>query len=63
MMFMKLTSKEAKELLETERKKSKDDRWIEHSILVGNSAGIIAKALKEKGITVDVENNYFRLFT
>lgn len=52
---MKLTSKEAKELLEIERKEGKDDRWIQHSILVGTSAGRIAKALKDKGITVDVD--------
>ena len=29
---MILTSKEARELLEIERKNAKDDRWIEHSI-------------------------------
>lgn len=52
---MKLTSKEAKELLEIERKEGKDDRWIQHSILVGTSAGRIAKALNDKGITVDVD--------
>ena len=46
---MKLTSKEARELLEIERKNAKDDRWIEHSICVGDSAGILAKALEEKG--------------
>ena len=42
---MKLTSKEAKELLETERKKVTDDRWINHCISVGDSSGRIAKAL------------------
>ena len=52
---MKLTSKEARELLEIERKNVKDDRWIEHSICVGDSAGILAKALKEKGHNVDVD--------
>ena len=52
---MKLTSKEAKELLEIERKEGKDHRWIQHSILVGTSAGRIAKALNDKGITVDVD--------
>ena len=52
---MKLTSKEARELLEIERKNAKDDRWIEHSICVGDSAGILAKALKEKGYNVDVD--------
>lgn len=52
---MKLTSKEARELLEIERKNAKDDRWIEHSICVGDSAGILAKALNEKGYNVDVD--------
>lgn len=52
---MKLTSKEARELLEIERKNVKDDRWIEHSICVGDSAGILAKALEEKGHNVDVD--------
>lgn len=52
---MKLTSKEARELLEIERKNAKDDRWIEHSICVGDSVGILAKALKEKGYNVDVD--------
>ena len=52
---MKLTSKEARELLEIERKNAKDDRWIEHSICVGDSAGILATALKEKGYNVDVD--------
>lgn len=52
---MKLTSNEARELLEKERSNQKDDRWIGHSICVGDSAGIIAKALQEKGIEVDVD--------
>ena len=52
---MILTSKEARELLEIERKNVKDDRWIEHSICVGDSAGILAKALKEKGYNIDVD--------
>ena len=48
-------SKEAKELLEKERYNQKDDRWIGHSICVGDSAGRIAKALQEKGIILSVE--------
>ncbi len=52
---MKLTSIEARELLEKERPNQKDDRWIGHSICVGDSAGKIAKALNEKGIDVDVD--------
>ena len=36
--FMKLTSKEAIQMLEEERKKT-NERWINHSICVGNAAG------------------------
>ena len=46
---MKLTSKEARNILEIERKTAKNDRWIEHCICVGDTAGRIAQALKEKG--------------
>lgn len=52
---MKLTIKEAKTLLETERKNITDDRWIEHCISVGDSAGRIAQALCEKGINIDID--------
>lgn len=52
---MKLTSDLAKQLLEKERVKTPDDRWIGHCICVGNSAGRIASALKEKGYDVDVD--------
>ena len=52
---MKLTSKEARDLLEIERKNTKDDRWIGHCICVGDSAGRLAKALNEKGYNVDVD--------
>ena len=52
---MKITSKEAKELLEIERQKTKDDRWITHCLSVGDSAGRIAKALNDKGYNVDVD--------
>lgn len=52
---MKITSKEAKELLEIERQKAKDDRWITHCLCVGDSAGRIAKALNDKGYSVDVD--------
>ena len=52
---MKLILKEARTLLGTERKNTTDDRWIEHCISVGDSAGRIAKALSEKGINVDVD--------
>lgn len=52
---MKITSKEARSLLEIERKTSQDDRWIEHCLSVGDSAGKIAKALNEKGYNVDID--------
>ena len=52
---MKLTSKEARELLEQERKNVTDDRWIEHCLCVGDSAGKIAKALVQKNIDVDID--------
>ena len=52
---MKLDSIEAKNLLEKERQNAKDDKWIEHCICVGNSAGIIARALKGKGYDVDID--------
>ena len=52
---MRLTSKDARNLLEEERKKSNDDRWIEHCICVGDSAGRIAKALNENGYDVDID--------
>lgn len=43
---MKLTSSEALKMLEDARGKATDDNWINHSICVGNSAGVIATALK-----------------
>ena len=52
---MKLNSKEARKLLEKERVNQKDDRWIEHCISVGDSAGRIAKALSENKINVDID--------
>ena len=52
---MKLTSKEARNILEIERKTAKNDRWIEHCICVGDTAGRIAQALKEKGYDVDID--------
>ena len=52
---MKLTSKEALKLLEQQKFNTKDNRWIEHCISVGNSAGRIANALLEKGIKIDVD--------
>ncbi len=52
---MRLTSKDARNLLEEERKKSNDDRWIEHCLCVWDSAGRIAKVLNEKGYNVDID--------
>lgn len=42
---MILTSKEALDMLEKSKKKTKSDGWIYHSICVGNAASIIARAL------------------
>jgi len=52
---VKITSKEAKELLESYRGKTESDIWIDHCICVGDSAGKIAKSLNEKGNNVDIE--------
>ena len=52
---MKLTSEIAIKILEDARGKTKDDKWIEHCICVGNSAGKIAEALNKKGINVDTD--------
>ena len=43
---MKLTSNEAKNILESFRGKTESDRWIEHCISVGNSAGKDSKSIK-----------------
>ena len=43
---MKLTSSQSFDLLEEAKGKAKDDFWIEHSICVGNTAAVIAKALE-----------------
>ena len=42
---MKLTIEKAREMLEEARSKASDDRWINHSICVGDSAGKIAEKL------------------
>lgn len=52
---MKLTSKEALEMLESYRGKTENDTWIGHCLYVGDTAGKIAKALNEKGYNVDVD--------
>ena len=51
---MKITSKEAKQLIEFYRKKTESDMWIDHCLCVGDSAGKIANALNEKGYNVDI---------
>lgn len=52
---MKLTSKEAKGIVESYRGKTLNDKWIDHCICVGDTAGKIAKALEEKGYNIDVD--------
>lgn len=53
---MKLTSEEAKEIVESYRVKTQTDKWIDHCICVGDTAGKIAKALEEKGYDEDYCN-------
>lgn len=53
---MKLTSIEAKEIVESYRGKTLNDKWIDHSLCVGDTAGKIAKALEEKGYDEDYCN-------
>ena len=52
---MKLTSIEARKILENARSKAESTGWIEHSICVGDSAGRIAEALKKKGYDLDID--------
>ena len=52
---MRLTSKKALDMLNNARGKTPHDGWIDHSICVGNTASIIAKALNKKGYNLDVE--------
>ena len=52
---MKLTSVEAKGIVESYRGKTLNDKWIDHSLCVGDTAGKIAKALEEKGYNIDVD--------
>ena len=52
---MILTSNKALDILNSYMGKTSDDRWIEHSICVGDSAGKIANALNKKGYNLDVD--------
>ena len=52
---MKLTSNEARTILENFRGTTKSDKWIDHCICVGDTAGKIAQALVEKGYNVDID--------
>lgn len=52
---MNLTSNSALQLIENFRGTTQSDKWIDHCICVGNTAGKIAKALNEKGYNVDVD--------
>lgn len=51
---MKLTSDEAREMLEIFREKLDNPLWIDHSIGVGNIVKVIAQALKERGYDIDI---------
>lgn len=52
---MKLTVEQALQMLENYRGKTESDKWIEHCICVGNTAGKIAEALNTKGYNVDID--------
>ena len=52
---MKLTSELALQMLENYRGETESDKWIDHCIGVGNTAGEIAEALNTKGYNVDVD--------
>ena len=52
---MKLTKERALQMIEDYRGKTKSDRWIDHCICVGDTAGKIAKALTEKEQNVDID--------
>ena len=52
---MKLTKELALQMIEDYRGKTKSDRWIDHCICVGDTAGKIAKALTQKGYDVDID--------
>ena len=52
---MKLTGNEAREIIENARGKTESDKWIDHSLCVGDTAGRIAKALNEKGYNLDID--------
>lgn len=52
---MKLTSIEARKILENARSKAESTGWIDHSICVGDSAGRIAEALNKKGYDLDID--------
>lgn len=52
---MKLTNKEVKDILQNARNKFEDQRWIDHSLCVGEAARKIAEAIKKNNIEVDVD--------
>ena len=52
---MVLTSEEARKILENTRKNFENQGWIDHSICVGDTAGRIAKALNQKGMSLDAD--------
>jgi len=45
---MNMTSSEALVMIKEGEKNVEDKHWISHSIYVGNSAGVIATALKKR---------------
>lgn len=52
---MKLTKAQALQMIENFRGTTQSDKWIDHCICVGDTAGKIAQALTEKGHNVDID--------
>lgn len=50
-----MNSQTARELLESMRNVTPDDRWVEHCLSVGDSAFIIASALKDNNVDIDID--------
>jgi len=52
---MKITSDEAKRLIESAIGKTENDGWVYHSICVGNCAKVIAQELNKRGYNLDLD--------
>ena len=59
---MKLTSNDARNILENFRGTIQSDKGIDHCICVGDTAGKIAQALVEKGYSIDIDKTITPLY-